>query len=177
MNSHPETSIELRPAWDKSRARQAVLSLLMLLFCARCGSMRLEPPEISLAGVQLEEVRLFESDIRILVRIQNANDQPIAVKGGLFHLYLNGMDLGRGTADSSLSVPAMGSGLLPVTFHLGNLPMIANIRTLLDSRRLDYRLDGTLQVGKKLAFGSRLINASREGVLDLSTLVPEQPYR
>ena len=85
----------------------ALAALLLSAGCAGFGS-RLEPPQLSVVGVEIVRGDLFEQRFKARMRVQNPNDRSIAVRGVSYTLQIGGEELGRGLSGSSFTVPALG---------------------------------------------------------------------
>ena len=72
----------------------ALAALLLSAGCARFGA-RLEPPQLSVVGVEIARGDLFEQRFKARMRVQNPNDRSIAVRGVSYTLQIGGEELGR----------------------------------------------------------------------------------
>lgn len=142
-----------------------LILICLLLAAAGCAVLRTQPT-ITLADIQFGEVRLLETDLVAQIRIQNESQEPLEIDGAAYRLYLNDLDLGRGVSDQTITVPRLGSTLQKVVFHVQNLTVISNIRSLVESGNAQYRIEARLYVRGPLreAFP---VTASREGRLDV----------
>ena len=68
----------------------AMVTVLAILHgCAGIGR-RLEPPEVSLAHIAIQEVKALETTFQLHVRVFNFNDVPLEIKGIDCELEING---------------------------------------------------------------------------------------
>ena len=129
----------------------ALAALLLSAGCAGFGS-RLEPPQLSVVGVEIVRGDLFEQRFKARMRVQNPNDRSIAVRGVSYTLQIGGEELGRGLSGSSFTVPALGEAEFDmlVTVNLAGtvLRLLERARTdgLPDS--LSYRLRGEVKLSE-----------------------------
>jgi LEA14-like dessication related protein len=129
----------------------AIAALLLSAGCAGFGS-RLEPPKLSVVGVEIVRGDLFEQRFKARMRVQNPNDQSIAVRGVSYTLQIGGEELGRGLSGSSFTVPALGEAEFDmlVTANLAGTVMrlLERVRSdgLPDS--LSYRLRGEVKLSE-----------------------------
>ena len=79
-------------------------------------------------------------------------------------IYLNGVFVGSGVSDEITSIPRLSEGLQTVRVRLRNLSMAKLIRDIVESRRVDYRLDS--QIFARTEGRSTRLKASRIGNLD-----------
>jgi LEA14-like dessication related protein len=136
--------------------RLSVLSVLATLLLAGCASLvpRLDPPQLSVIGVEWVRGDLFEQRFKARLRVQNPNDRAIAVRGVSYTLEVGGEELGRGLSGSSFTVPALGEAefdMLVTANFAGTLARLlerARSNGLPDS--LSYRLRGEVKLAEGL---------------------------
>lgn len=121
--------------------RSLWLILMLLTGCASAFS-DVEPPEVSLAGLALEQPGLFEQRLRLDVRLRNPNDFALDVERLLFELEVNDQPLGKGWTTASFDVPAFGEAVVPVSIVVPTSGLIERMVELGTTQRLDYRLNG-----------------------------------
>jgi LEA14-like dessication related protein len=140
--------------FSRSRRVFAVGALAALLLSAGCAGFgsRLEPPQLSVVGVEIVRGDLFEQRFKARMRVQNPNDRSIAVRGVSYTLQIGGEELGRGLSGSSFTVPALGEAEFDmlVTANLAGTVMrlLERVRSdgLPDS--LSYRLRGEVKLSE-----------------------------
>ena len=140
--------------FSRSRRVFAVGALAALLLSAGCAGFgsRLEPPKLSVVGVEIVRGDLFEQRFKARMRVQNPNDRSIAVRGVSYTLQIGGEELGRGLSGSSFTVPALGEAEFDmlVTANLAGTVMrlLERVRSdgLPDS--LSYRLRGEVKLSE-----------------------------
>jgi LEA14-like dessication related protein len=89
-------------------ARSALPLAVALLGGCALFAPQLEPPKLSVVGVELVKGDLFEQRLRARVRVQNPNDRELAVKGLTYTIEVGGEEFGRGMSGSSFVVPGGG---------------------------------------------------------------------
>lgn len=131
-----------------SRVVLIVLLTALMLGCASLGQRR-EPPIVSLAGLEMGEMTLFEQRYRLQLRVQNPNDVELPISGLHCTLVINDREFANGVSDASVTVPRFGEALLSVDVVSDLRRVIAQLR---DRERqplnsITYRLSGkfTLQ--------------------------------
>jgi LEA14-like dessication related protein len=145
----------------------ALAALLLSAGCAGFGS-RLEPPKLSVVGVEIVRGDLFEQRFKARMRVQNPNDRSIAVRGVSYTLQIGGEELGRGLSGSSFTVPALGEAefdmLVTVNFAGTVMRLLERARSdgLPDS--LSYRLRGEVKLAEGLV---RTIPFDEKGAVKL----------
>ena len=131
----------------------ALAALLLSAGCARFGA-RLEPPQLSVVGVEIARGDLFEQRFTARMRVQNPNDRSIAVRGVSYTLQIGGEELGRGLSGSSFTVPALGEAEFDM---LVTMNLAGTLMRLLERARSDglpdslsYRLRGEVKLAEGL---------------------------
>jgi LEA14-like dessication related protein len=142
--------------FSRSRRVFAVGALAALLLSAGCAGFgsRLEPPQLSVVGVEIVRGDLFEQRFKARMRVQNPNDRSIAVRGVSYTLQIGGEELGRGLSGSSFTVPASGEAEFDmlVTANLAGTVMRLLERARSDGLpdSLSYRLRGEVKLAEGL---------------------------
>lgn len=113
--------------------------------CAGPGR-QLNPPEIGLADISVREIRLFETVFEIELRVVNANDVSLTVKGIDFTFECNGRKIGSGVSDVETIIPARGSAVVPVTVYSSVIDALRGIMGSKDTNELNYRLKGRIHI-------------------------------
>ena len=119
--------------------------LLLLTACAGMESYR-DPIRVTVSDIQVLESTLLEQLYLVTLRIQNHNEEPIAITGGSFDLEINGRDFGSGVTDQVVTVPAYSDAKVEVRMVstvFGVLRLIQGMRERTD-RSLHYEISGRL---------------------------------
>ena len=136
-----------------------------------CGCSRGSAPTVSLVTVHFKEATLLETTAVFTLRLDNDAPAPLEITGASHKLYLNGLFIGKGLSDATVTVPRLSSVTNDVTVHLSNLAMATRAKTVIESKRMDYRIQSTFY-GK-----SWLDRRSSEsmGKLDMQDFMPTEP--
>ena len=124
------------------------IAILLLAGCAGLGK-QLEPPRISLAGIQPLLFTGLEAVFQIQLRVFNTNDVDLEVKGIEADLEINGQSFATGVAKAAVKIPAFETRLVPVTIYSSVLDIVKGIHGLQNAEQLKYRLTGKLRVGRQ----------------------------
>ena len=147
---------------------QGLLALLVLslvgIGCTSLGS--LESPEVTLAGVQITEMTVFETTIETKLRIGNPNNEDLTFDGASFKLELDDRKIGRGMTPERHTIPRLSTEVVPVTFHVNNAAAILRIKEILDKQRVTYTVWATLFLER--GGGTRKLKSERSGEIDLA---------
>ena len=147
-----------------------LLWVMLALWSAGCASLapRLEPPRLSVVGVELVRGSLFEQRITARMRVQNPNDRAIAVRGVSYTLEVGGEELGRGLAGSSFTVPALGEAEFDMLVTTNFVSSFGRLLSRVGGGKLeniDYEITGKVFVDKGVL---RRIPFSHRGTVDFS---------
>ena len=129
------------------RTWACALALFMLL--AGCQTLSgVETPEVHLSSLQLENATLFEQQWRVVLRVSNPNDQDLTLNSVDYQLFVNDQKLARGLTGDPVTLPAMGSALVPTTITTSLLESLSHLQTLQASPQapLHYEIKGTARV-------------------------------
>jgi LEA14-like dessication related protein len=146
--------------------RLCLLAITLLL----AGCNTIQPPAVSLVNVQFAAATAFETTAQFTIRLTNETPEPLALSGGAFKIYLNGLYVGEGVSNEEISLPRLANGTMTVSVHLSNLRLATRIKPLLESKSFDYKITGMLY-GKPPA---GTIHISNEGRLNLNDFAPGQ---
>ena len=113
--------------------------------CAGVG-MRLDPPRVSLANIQIKEVAGLETAFEIKMRVFNANDVDLQVRGIKAELDINGQPFATGVSNTPVEIPSYGSELVTVTVYSSVIKMFKSVYGLTESQELSYHLKGKIRV-------------------------------
>lgn len=113
-----------------------------------CGALRQrpEPPLVGLAGIQLQDMTLFEQRYQLQLRVQNPNDVDLPVSGLRCTLYINEREFAQGVSAAAVTVPRFSEAVLAVDVVSDLRRVFEQVR---DSARasgkpVSYRLAGKL---------------------------------
>lgn len=91
-------------------ARLGLVAVAGVLLLAGCASLlpRLQTPQLSLVGVQLQDASVFEQRLLVRLRVQNPNDMVLPVRGITVNFALEGEEFAQGVSSRDFDVPALG---------------------------------------------------------------------
>jgi len=149
----------------------ALGAVLVLSACASLGS--LEPPSISLAGVELTEVTVFETTVQVKLRVSNPNLEPMTLEGASFKLRLEDHKIGRGQSSEIVTIERLDTALLDVTFYVNNAVALLQLREILQQEAMDYRVQAVLYT--QGSWGTKKLKVDKEGRFELTGPVQLAP--
>ncbi|MBN1932632.1 MAG: LEA type 2 family protein [Desulfobacterales bacterium] len=122
-----------------------ILPPLLLNGCAGLGK-RLEPPRITLANIQVQELKVFESIFQVEIRIFNTNDMPFEIKGIDCDLELNDRKFASGVANTKIKIPAFGTTTVPLVLYSSVLDVLKSLQGFKQKEDLKYKFSGKIHI-------------------------------
>lgn len=121
---------------------------LLPLGCATLPGS-LEPPRVSLVGLNLLSVELFEQRYQVRLRLKNPNPETLEVRGIDFQLTLNGKDFADGVSNQPLDVAGYGEQVLSLEVSSNLIQVLRLLQGTQENPRpgVDYRISGSVAVG------------------------------
>lgn len=150
--------------------RMPTLFALTALLISGCAAMikQPEPPQVTLAGINLTNVSLFEQSFRVKLRIQNPNNYALPLDGFQLDLKLNDQSFLSGTSTDSVTLPRLGSATVEmdaVSKLSGLLQQIKGIASG-ETRMVRYSLTGKIHLVRPVLS----LPIKEEGEFDMSWL-------
>jgi len=134
-------------------ARLFVIATLLLSGCAGLQKAY-EPPRVTLSNMTIKETKALETAFLIELRIFNANDVQMDIKGVDCVLKINGKPFAAGVSGAGKTIPAYGTDVVPVVVYSSVLDtvnrvlgMIRDVQASQKIQNLKYSLKGKLRVG------------------------------
>lgn len=146
--------------------------MLGLSGCSTWFSGRFEEPDVQLVKVDIVKARLLEQEFLLRFRIDNPNDQSLPVRGLVYKVRLNDLELAEGESSAWATIPANGHGFYEVPIQTNLWRHMKYVVRLLErpTRPIRYHLDGELKTG--MMFGQR-VQISRDGEIIPADFIPE----
>jgi len=136
----------------RTMSMPAILLLLVLTGCA--GFSSLEKPKVTLADIQIQEVKTLETAFLVQLRVMNPNNRPLEIEGLSCDVELDGRKFASGLQGGQGTIPAYGSVLVPMEVYASVLDMFTSVLGVLQNqnepgavgRPISYRLKGKVRV-------------------------------
>lgn len=130
--------------------------LFMFSGCVGFGQHTIQP-RVTLADIQLQEIKTMETAFQIELRILNPNETPMSLSGIECALKLDGKHFASGVAGANLEIPAYGSTTVPVTVYASVLDMVSSVISFVQGatspnnqpESLKYELSGHVRLSGK----------------------------
>lgn len=132
-----------------------------LMGCATFGPA---PPDITLVNLQFTDLTLFETSGVFIVRLANENPEALAVQGGVYTLYVDGIRVAKGLSDHRFSVPALSSVTDEIEVRVSNLAMATRLQSIFERGAFDYEIRAKVYVSGRL--GQQTLRLSQSGFFD-----------
>lgn len=131
---------------SQSRRRMGLVAAVLLLAGCAAIPTRVDPPRISLVGLEILGVSSREQRYRLTLRVQNPNTFDLPVSRLEYDLALNGRQFTRGASGEPFTVPAAGEQLAAVEGAIDFAQAVGHLRDWRSGRSqvLRYRLSGRL---------------------------------
>jgi len=128
---------------------------VFLLVCAALlgGCAQYQPVDVFVIGLTPLEGGTLEQRIKVDLRIQNPNEQPITATGMQIRLDVNGARLARGVSDTAFTVPRLGETTTSVVASTTLFDLAKQIVALSGGRQtFQYVLEGSVHVAASNPF-------------------------
>ncbi|HHL35292.1 MAG TPA: hypothetical protein ENJ30_13095, partial [Desulfobulbaceae bacterium] len=103
------------------------LLLVFLFLPAGCAGIHghVQEPEVTLADMQVVEMRPLEAVFQIQLRVMNPNDFALDIRGVRCDVNIDGKHFATGVGDQRSEIPAYGTALVPVRVYASTLKMFS----------------------------------------------------
>lgn len=111
-----------------------------------CASLT-QAPGISLAGLTVESIGVFEQRYVLRLRVRNPNEVSLPINGLNFELELGGQPFASGVSNKPVTIPRLAEGILEVRASSDLASFLKRFGEIKKSQEtIDYRVKGQLQV-------------------------------
>ncbi|NKQ12791.1 LEA type 2 family protein [Pseudomonas sp. SST3] len=157
------------------RISRAVVLLGLLSGLSGCStwfSSDFQDPRVQLTDVEIIKARLLEQQFMLRFRIDNPNEQSLPVRGLVYTVHLNDIELASGESSGWATVPAHGFDYYEVPIYTNLWRHMKYIVRLLEKpdRPIAYRLEGELKTGLLLG---RRVHIATNGEIIPGNFIPE----
>ncbi len=157
------------------RMTKAVVLLGLLSAIAGCStwfSSDFQDPRVQLTDVEIIKARLLEQQFMLRFRIENPNEQSLPVRGLVYRVHLNDIELASGESSGWATVPAHSSEYYEVPVQTNLWRHMKYIVRLLEKpdRPISYRLEGELKTG---LLAGRRVHIATNGEIIPGNFIPE----
>lgn len=136
----------------RALAASIIVSLLILTGCA--GLTGLESPEVSMADIQVLEMKTLETTFLVELRITNPNPEPLTVQGLNCDVALEGKQFAKGVQKVGKTIEPYDSALVEMEVYASMLDIFSSVFNVLQqinepgqsSTPVGYQLSGKVSV-------------------------------
>jgi LEA14-like dessication related protein len=114
--------------------------------CAGMGQ-RMEPPQVKLASLRVEEFSALETVFQIHLRVFNTNETALQIKGVQCELEINGQPFAMGVSDVEVEIPSYGTQLVPLRVYTSLFDIIKSAQGMQNQDQLKYHIKGKVRLG------------------------------
>jgi LEA14-like dessication related protein len=139
--------------------------IIMIGACAGLGRF-LETPHVSIAKIRVQEIGLLEQVYQVDLRVLNPNGVPLVIKGLDCTLAINDMQFAHGVSTAEATIPALGTGIVPINLHASLPDVMAALKNLQEGDQFRYTVTGKLHTGGGFLLPS-VISYSFKGIFSL----------
>lgn len=126
------------------------LALVLILAVFGCTSLSryADLPRVTLAGIRILDLTLFEQRYLLALRVQNPNSVELPIEGMSYTLDVNGAEFAQGVSNQKTTIPAFGEQILHVSVVANVLSALERLRhwEQWPPQKLDYQLKGKIQL-------------------------------
>ncbi len=144
------------------------IPLLMAVAALLTGCGGGPGPSVNLVSVSFKDATALETTAVFTLRLSNEQPEPVEMNGSVHKIFLNGLYVGKGLSDATVTVPRLSTVTNDVTVHLSNLALATRLKAVIEAKRFDYRVQSTF-------FGKSWTDrrtSETEGKLELNDFVP-----
>jgi LEA14-like dessication related protein len=154
----------------------ALIVVAAALLLSGCAGLQkgYEPPRVTLSNMTIKEAKILETAFLLELRIFNANDSQMDIKGIDCTLKINGKSFAAGVSGVDKTIPAYGTDVVSVVVYSSVLDtvnrvigMIRDVQTSQKMQNLKYNLEGKLRLGGVTAAS---VPFDSEGELNMGAL-------
>ena len=150
------------------------LALVLAMAVFGCASLYryADPPRVTLAGIRLLDLTLFEQRYLLALRVQNPNSIELPIEGMSYTLDVNGSEFAHGVNNQKTTIPALGEQVLHISVVADLLSTLGQLRRWEQwPKDLTYQLKGRIQ----LANVAVSLPFEYSGKISLQGLAPVSP--
>ena len=128
--------------------RAPVLVLAAILLLSGCATLRLEPPQLQVVGVNLVGANILKQQLRVRVRVDNPNNRELQVRGIDCEVQLAGETFASGASERDFVVPALGAMEFDVDVTANAAAALLRLLGGRAGGSTEYRVTGTVHLAK-----------------------------
>lgn len=145
-------------------------SLCLIILTGCSFFMRgLETPRVSVSHIETQQVELFETTFKVLLRIYNTNDVPLKIKGLDCDIEINDRHFATGVTKVDILISAYDTTTVPVEVYSSVINLFRGILAMKEKQALQYKLKGNIRIDGDIFMSSKIPFRS-EGEITVESL-------
>ena len=151
----------MKVAWQRSgtalagsairRTVPACLFAALTALLAACATApKLEPPKVSIVGIQVVSAEVWAQHLKVRLQLHNPNDRDLPVTAVEYTVEIAGQNVASGSYAASFVVPAHGDAEFDTSLTANLAGALMRLLTHVPSTLVPYRLAGKITLGEGL---------------------------
>jgi LEA14-like dessication related protein len=139
--------------------------------CSTLATSKLEPPDLSVIGMQMMSTDMFAQRFKVRVLVKNPNDVEIPVRGLEYKIFLMGDSFADGESPDRFVLPAKGEAEFDMLVTTNFVSSLGRLISRVGGGKLEdieYEIAGTVLLDKGLV---RKIPFNHKGTVDIARAV------
>ena len=124
----------------------AILLSMLYLSLSGCATIGKEAPRVHVVDLQIQEMKTFETVLKLELRVINMNDMQIELKGIDCDLEINNKQFASGVSDQKITIPAYGTTVVPMVVYSSVLNVVRGVLGLKGKEKFEYKITGRLHL-------------------------------
>jgi LEA14-like dessication related protein len=137
---------------DGGASVRALSIIFLLLGLAGCSLLvpKLQAPQLSVVGVELQRGALWQQKLKVRMHVDNPNDRMLPIKGITYSLDVNGQEFAHGESAASFVVPALGEAEFDMNMTANMAGTLISLLRHGTNANVEYHLVGKISLSEGL---------------------------
>ena len=131
-------------------AAAGLVAALTTLLAACATAQKLEPPKVSIVGLQVVSAEVWVQHLKVRLQLHNPNDRDLPVTALEYTVEIAGQSIGSGSYAQSFVVPAHGDAEFDTNVTANLAVALLRLGTHVPSTLVPYRLAGKITLAEGL---------------------------
>lgn len=130
------------------RAYFILFAIVFSFFGTGCSSLfgTLEKPKVNLKHVYPKDSTMTGTTLVFVLDVENPNSKDLKVESVAYKVFISGKELGHGSIDKQIVVPAKKSSEVSVPLPVKYEDVLNNLGDILLAREVPYKIEGSAKV-------------------------------
>ena len=139
-----------QPSWTALAVGATRHVTLLALLAACATTQKLEPPKVSIVGLQVVSAEVWVQHLKVRLQLHNPNDRDLPVTAVEYTVEIAGQSVASGSHAESFVVPAHGDAEFETSLTANLAGALLRLLTHVPSTLVPYRLAGKITLGEGL---------------------------